>query len=92
MNNGDDERFVSEVRRQAERQAQGRATGFWYGLGLMGAVGWMVSLPAVGGALLGYWIDRRYGLGVFWTLTLLLTGVAVGSASAWRHVRKELNS
>jgi ATP synthase protein I len=85
-----DERFVQEVRRQAERRCRQRTLGFWQGLGLVGAVGWMVALPAVAGALGGRWLDRHYGSGIFWTLGLLVAGVALGTLSAWRHVAREL--
>ncbi len=83
--------FVSELRRQAERARTGRHLTFWQGLGLVGAIGWMVSLPAVFGALLGRWLDARLDSGVFWTLALLVAGLTLGCASAWRHGRRELN-
>jgi ATP synthase protein I len=82
--------FVAEVRKQAERARRGRQMTFWSGLGLIGSVGWMVSLPPVLGALAGRWLDGRYGSGIFWTLTLLLLGLLLGCASAWRHIRREL--
>jgi ATP synthase protein I len=82
--------FVREIRRQAERVQRGRRLTFWRGLGLVGAVGWMVSLPAVLGAWLGRWLDARSTSGIFWTLSLLVLGLALGCASAWRHVRREL--
>jgi ATP synthase protein I len=86
----DEEAFVGEVRRQAERVRRGRHLGFWQGLGLAGAVGWMVSLPTALGALVGHWLDGRFGTGIFWTLGLIALGLAVGCASAWRHVQREL--
>lgn len=86
----DDDRFVDEMRRQAERAERARHLTFWQGLGLVGSVGWMVALPAVGGALLGRWLDKQFASGVFWTLSLLVIGIAVGSASAWRQVKREL--
>lgn len=85
-----EDRFVREVRRQAERARTGRQLTFWQGLGLVGAVGWMVSLPAVLGALGGRWLDARFASGIFWTLALLILGLALGCASAWRHARREL--
>lgn len=92
MNEHDEEedRFVGELRRQAQRAERARHLTFWQGLGLVGSVGWMVALPAVGGALLGRWIDRQLVSGVFWTLSLLVIGLALGSASAWRQVKREL--
>ncbi len=82
--------FVREVRRQAERASRGRCLTLWQGLGLVGMVGWMVSLPGVLGALAGRWLDGRFHSGIFWTLLLLLLGLLLGCGSAWRHVRREL--
>jgi ATP synthase protein I len=90
MNHNDDERFVGEVRRQAERAAKARQTGFWHGLAAVGAVGWMVTVPAVAGALAGRWLDERFAQGIFWTLSLLVAGLAIGCASAWRYISGEL--
>jgi ATP synthase protein I len=81
--------FVKAVRRQAERARVGRRT-FWQGLAMVGVVGWLVTLPAVGGALLGRWIDRRADTGIRWTLGLLVLGLAGGCAAAWRHVKEGL--
>jgi ATP synthase protein I len=86
-----EEPFVSAVRRQAERARRQRPLSFWEGLGLVGAVGWMVCLPAVGGAFVGRWLDGHYGTGIFWTLSLLLLGIVLGAASAWRHVQREVH-
>lgn len=85
-----DDRFVAEMRRQAERARRARHLTFWQGLGLVGSVGWMVAVPAVGGALLGRWLDKHFASGVFWTLSLLVIGVILGSASAWRQIKREL--
>jgi ATP synthase protein I len=82
--------FVTEIRRQAERVRSGRRLTFWQGLGLVGAIGWMVSLPAVLGALLGRWLDAHFASGLFWTLSLLTLGLFLGIASAWRHTKREL--
>jgi ATP synthase protein I len=86
----DDDAFVDEVRRQAERVRAGRHQSFWQNLATVGAVGWMVCLPAVLGAFLGRWLDGRAGGGIFWTLSLLGAGLAIGCGAAWRHVRREL--
>lgn len=88
----DEDPFVREIRRQALRAGASRHDTFWRGLSLVGAVGWMVVVPTLLGAFLGRWIDRRAGTGVFWTLSLLFIGVAVGCYSTWRHVHEELES
>lgn len=85
-----EQRFVRELERQTQRAQRARHGGFWQGMALVGGVGWMVALPAVGGAMAGRWLDRRFATGIFWTLSLLVIGLAVGCASAWRHVHGEL--
>jgi len=85
-----DEPFLDAVRRQAERTRRAQRLGFWQGLGLVGAVGWMVSGPAVLGAVAGRWLDQYAGSAPFWTLVLLGLGLSLGCGTAWRHVRREL--
>jgi ATP synthase protein I len=87
----DEDPFVREVRRQAEHFHHGRHLTFWEGLAMVGAVGWMIALPSVAGALVGRWLDSWMGTGLFCTLCLLLLGLLGGCISAWRHVRGELN-
>ncbi len=59
----DEDPFVREIRRQAERAGASQHMTFWQGLSLVGSVGWMVVVPALLGAFLGRWIDRRIGHG-----------------------------
>ncbi|MFO7691720.1 MAG: AtpZ/AtpI family protein [Vicinamibacterales bacterium] len=61
----------------------------WFGLGMMGLIGWSVAIPTVLGAALGLWLDRRYPGGRSWTLALLVAGLAVGCWNAWHWVSKE---
>ena len=64
--------------RQAERPS------VWFGLGIVGIIGWSVALPTVGGALLGLWLDQQWPGRHSWTLTLLAAGLVLGCASAWQ--------
>jgi ATP synthase protein I len=82
--------FVTQIRRQARLAQAGQRLTFWQGLSLVGAVGWMVSVPAVLGAILGRWLDAELAGSISWTLALLLLGLFLGCASAWRHVHREL--
>lgn len=88
----DGDEFVREVGKQADRRRANRGRGVWQGIAQVGTVGWMVALPAVGGAALGRWIDGRYGTGIFWTLSLLTAGLVAGCAAAWRAMNRELHS
>ncbi len=59
------------------------------GLGVMGLVGWSVALPALAGAAVGLWLDRRHPDGRSWTLALLVAGLCLGCFNAWRWVSRE---
>ena len=63
----------------------------WFGLGMMGIVGWTIVVPTLLGALLGIWLDRKYPETFSWTLTGLILGLFAGCLIAWRWVNKEHN-
>lgn len=65
------------------------APGMWFGLGLMGIVGWSIVVPTLLGALFGIWLDQHYPGGRSWTLALLLAGLTLGCLNAWTWVSKE---
>jgi ATP synthase protein I len=87
----DEEPFVREIRRQAERARVRQRLTFWQGLSLTGSVGWMVVIPTLIGAFLGRWIDARAGRGIFWTVSFLFAGLAIGCLGAWRHMGQEIH-
>ena len=77
---------------QAARKLRARREarhGLWFGLGMMGLVGWSVVLPTLLGAALGVWLERRYPVGFSWTLSMLVVGLAVGCMNAGYWVRRE---
>jgi len=76
-----------EARKRKARSDKSR--GVWFGLGMMGTVGWLVAVPTLMGIALGIWLDARYPGPISWTLTLLSVGLAVGCANAWYWVQKE---
>jgi ATP synthase protein I len=85
-------RLSQEVGARAERKlrAQRQTTpGIWFGLGMMGLVGWSVAIPTLLGASLGVWLDRHYPGPHSWTLALLLGGLALGCWNAWHWVARE---
>ena len=63
--------------------------GVWFGLGMMGLIGWSVVVPTLFGAMLGIWIDKNHPGSHSWTLALLMIGLALGCVIAWRWVDKE---
>jgi ATP synthase protein I len=85
-------RLVREVgRKTARRQRAEREPdrSVWFSLGLFGLVGWSVVVPTLMGVALGVWIDGRWPGRISWTLTLLLGGIVLGCANAWRWIREE---
>ena len=81
-----------EVGAKAARKLKARRNptpGVWFGLGMMGMIGWSVVVPTLLGAAVGLWLDRRYPGGRSWTLALLVAGLVIGCWSAWRWVAKE---
>ena len=70
-------------------KAQGEKKSVWAGLGLFGLVGWSITVPALGGAALGIWLDKHYKQTFSWTLSLLLAGLIFGCVIAWNWVQKE---
>jgi len=78
-----------QVARHQRRRAHGRRRSFWQSLGLLGAVGWTVVVPALLGLALGSWLDRGAALSFSCRLPGLLGGLCFGCAAAWQRVRQE---
>ena len=84
--------FSREVGAKAARKlkAQRNATpGVWFGLGMMGLVGWSVAIPTLLGAALGLWLDKQHPGQYSWTLALLMAGLVIGCFNAWIWIAKE---
>ena len=61
----------------------------WFGLGMMGLIGWSVAIPTLLGAALGIWLDKHHPGTHSWTLVLLVVGLIIGCLNAWHWVAKE---
>ena len=84
--------FAEQVGAKAARKLKARRNatpGIWFGLGMMGLVGWSVAIPTLLGAALGSWLDNRYPGSHSWTLALLVAGLAIGCFNAWHWLSKE---
>lgn len=78
-----------EIGAKALRKLKARrdpAQGVWFGLGMMGLIGWSVVVPTILGAALGLWLDQIYPGTHGWTLALLVAGLSLGCFNAWRWV------
>ena len=88
----EDSDLAAKVGAKAARKLHARrnpAPGIWFGLGMMGLIGWSVVVPTLLGAALGMWLDKHYSLGHSWTLALLVAGLLLGCFNAWHWVEKE---
>jgi ATP synthase protein I len=88
--NGD--ALARQVGAKADRKLKARRNptpGVWFGLGMMGLIGWSVVVPTLLGAALGLWLDKHHPGGHSWTLALLVAGLAIGCFNAWHWVSKE---
>ncbi|MGO2130121.1 MAG: AtpZ/AtpI family protein [Pseudoalteromonas prydzensis] len=61
----------------------------WFGLGMMGLIGWSVAIPTLVGASIGVYVDGHYPSERSWTLALLVAGLALGCFNAWHWIEKE---
>jgi ATP synthase protein I len=78
----------AKAARNLKAQRQG-VPGIWFGLGMMGLIGWSIALPTLLGASLGLWLDRHYAGTHSWTLALLVAGLVLGCWNAWHWVARE---
>lgn len=81
-----------QVGTKAERKLRARRRGtggVWLGLGMMGLIGWSVTIPTLLGAGLGLWLDKHYPGARSWTLALLVAGLSLGCFNAWRWIAQE---
>jgi ATP synthase protein I len=84
--------LAAQVGAKAARKLKARRNGtpgVWFGLGMMGLIGWSVAVPTLLGAALGLWLDQRQPGGRSWTLALLVAGLSIGCLNAWRWVSRE---
>jgi ATP synthase protein I len=84
--------FAAQVGSKAARKLKARRNatpGVWFGLGMIGLIGWSVVVPTLLGAALGIWLDNHYAGRHSWTLALLVAGLVLGCWNAWHWVARE---
>ena len=83
--------FAGKVGVKAARKLKERGStkDVWFGLGMMGLIGWSVVVPTLLGTALGIWLDKYHADKHSWTLALLVAGLSIGCLNAWRWVAKE---
>lgn len=84
--------FVRNIALKETRKIRARRNKnqiVWFGLGLLGLVGWSVVTPTLLGTALGVWIDTQFASRVSWTLMLMFGGLILGCLNAWNWVSRE---
>ena len=84
--------FSQKIGVKAARKLKARRNarqGVWFGLGMMGLIGWSVVVPTLLGTAFGIWLDRRHQGSYSWTLMLMVIGLVIGCLNAWHWVVKE---
>jgi ATP synthase protein I len=86
------DKMVTDIEQKQARKMHARRTshrGIWFGLGMMGTVGWSVVVPTLIGVALGIWIDTHWPSVISWTLVLLIGGLLLGCLNAWFWITRE---
>lgn len=88
--------FSSQVAASANRKMNAQKNsqkGVWFGLGMMGLIGWSIVVPTLMGAAIGIWLDNKNGSenhsSINWTVALIMAGLSIGCFNAWNWVSKE---
>jgi ATP synthase protein I len=84
--------FTQQVGKKEKRMLKAireKKKSVWFGLGMMGMIGWSVAVPALLGAATGVWLDKKHPQSFSWTLTLLIAGLFTGIMIAGYWVAKE---
>jgi ATP synthase protein I len=85
-------RFSQNIGAEEQRKLRARASArrsVWFGLGMLGLIGWSVAVPTLVGVALGVWLDHRHPGQHSWTLALLVAGLLIGCLNAWHWVVQE---
>ncbi len=82
------QRITDRERRKLRARRQQDQT-LWFGLGLLGLVGWSIVVPTLLGLALGVWLDGRFPNRFSWTLMLMFAGLMLGCLNAWNWVTRE---
>jgi ATP synthase protein I len=85
---GDLRSAIRRARERRRRWRRDRERSIGQHLAIAGAIGWLIVVPALLGALAGRWLDARLDTGVTFSAGLLVLGIALGCTMAWRAVRE----
>lgn len=85
----EEELRARERRRVRAEKRRARGEHSWFGLGMLGLVGWAFAIPLLAVLGVGIWLDTRLESPYSWSLMGVFVGAAVGALNAWYWVRNE---
>ena len=76
--------------RQSRREIWAREgeRPLWKNLSMVGALGWLIVVPILGGLFLGRWLDEVFAAGVLFASALTFAGACLGLYLAWRRMNQ----
>ena len=80
---------IGEKEKRKLKALHEKKQSIWFGLGMVGMVGWSVAVPALFGAAFGIWLDKTYPQTFSWTISFLMLGILSGCMIAWHWIAKE---
>lgn len=93
MADEDPKESLAEAARKAARLAEQRRSNpeptLGARLGQIGVLGWTIVVPTLLCLVIGRWLDKRLGTGVFFSAPLLMLGAAAGLWFAWKWMHRE---
>jgi len=82
-------KISDDVKHRLRSQKEGKEIIF--GMGVIGIVGWSITVPTLLGVALGLYLDKRFQVNFSWTLTLMFAGLIIGCYNAWRWINEKSN-
>ena len=82
------EESIERRREQRDRWEREGERPVALNLAMIGALGWLIVLPTLGGVFAGQWLDRREGTGITFTAALLVAGLVLGAVLAWQKMHR----
>ena len=76
-------------RKRRERWQRNGERSIGQNLAMIGTLGWTIVTPTLVGIFAGRCLDRAFATGIFWTLGLLVAGLALGCLLGWKRIQGE---
>lgn len=82
----------TEIRELEVTEDKKEKQNSWAVIGLVGELGFSIAIPIAGGAVLGKYLDERFGTSPRLTLSFIFLGIFIGLMAGYQVVMKEFKS